>query len=298
MDKGKQGGVEAEPGKIDFSGPVKRYWALVDGSSREYLNRDLDEDTLPESTGHLWRIVAPKWPVTVAVREMMSAYAGKALTWETRRAVFWRLAMAFGLLVENATVENQFVPRKTYWTGLRVLDAWYAPPSRSGASMVDLSMIVYGGVFAGLDFVQRMSWRWLTRVLAWDVGFARFKPVRIGELVQARLIGLLDTTEPGRPKMTEYRPKSGIKTFNRGLRKERETCRLGFQGKECWDCHMGYAYEAGIMDPCPKATHSRRWVQRPCRRCAQDGWFDPGYHTPVCLRCVAHENYLKHRLGG
>lgn len=289
---------ESEPGRIDFAGPNRRYWQLMDGAGRGLLGEALTDDAVVEYTDGLWRVLAPGEPVTMAVRQMMAAYVGRTLDWQVRRSIFWRLAAAFDRLLDNEKVDTQFTQTAPYWTGLRVLDAWYSRPSREGKSMVDVSMFVYGGPFAGLDFTQRVPWRWLMRVLAWDVGFTRFKRVHIGELVQARLIGLLDTSEVGRPKLAEYRGKAGIKAFNRGLRKDRQFCRLGLAGHECWSCWMGYAYEPGVMDPCMKAAHSRRWVQRPCKACGHDGWFDPGYDTFTCLRCVARDNDLRQRIGG
>ena len=287
----------SEPGPIDFAGPNKRYWQLMDNASREYLGQELDDDTLAEYAKHLWRIVAPGQEVTVALRQMMAGYSGRTLDLAIRRSIFWRVAAAFDRLLNNEQMEFKFIQLEPYWTGFRVLDAWYAPPAKTGSSMVDVSLFVYGGPFAGLDFRQRMAWRWLTHVLAWDVGYTRFKHVNINELVQARLIGLMDTRELDRPKMAEYRPKAGIKAFNRGLRKEREVCRLGLAGQECWSCYMGYAYEPGIMNPCPQAAHSRRWVQRPCAKCQHEGWFDPGYPTSLCLRCTAKANDMRHRIG-
>ena len=236
---------------------------------------------------------------TPALLELLSGYALKTLDAALYKQIAWRLAAGYDGLAENRRLETDFRAIKPYWSTLRVDDIWYGRPSRDGNAMLELSMFVYDGAFAGLWMQQRIGYAWVMHKLATDIGFPRFKPVHKNELVQARYVGLLDATGAA-VAVTENATSPAAKAYTAKLRRARANHYCVMPDKQaCETCVLGYEFDANdVTASCPLGTHARTYVRRMCDCCKVVSWFDPSRPQSDCLPCVAAANRRLLRMKG
>lgn len=238
-----------------------------------------------------------------ALLQFLATYIGRTMSMSVMDELYWRLAAGQPLLSRNIQLATAFKPTEPMWIPLRIEDVRHAPPSRqTGKPMLEVVFRIYGDIFAGMAFSQKIPYRYAMRKMARDIGLPVFRKVHKNELVQCWMVGLLDTTDPQRPRLVEFASPSTIIYHNKKLRKERHTnCVRDYKWAEacverklspCVSCPIGYSNHPlaiGEVSPCPRATHSMPFVSRDCPRCNRESYFDPALKMPICLACQADE---------
>ena len=223
-----------------------------------------------------------------SLRELLQGYYQKPFNYPLLRDLCWRLAAGYQELAHVRPLTRQFETVAPSWVELRIEEVWFSGLSQAKKVMVELTLRVLRGPFAGLCFKQRMPYAFVVRVLAKTLGFPKYKGTHKNELVQCCFIGYLNTERADKPKVEFFETDSRIVAWTARIRKDRKSC-----PKQCsWTCQhcpLGYLRlrEKDTPDTpwCPKGTHRCSFVRRCCSRCQQDQWFNPESASQVCLKC-------------
>lgn len=260
-----------------------------------FLKPTKDKQAAKPNTSRLWSKRANIFG------EMLFNYYGREINSIDRDNISWRIAACFKQLKRFKPIERDFKPIEPAWYPARIEDARHGAPTKAGKPTISATFRLFDGPFGGLTFVQRMPYKYWMYVIKRALGFPAYKRLHKNEFAQARIAGLLDTTEGYR--FSEFFPSSGMQAFNRDLRKSREApCLYGYKWA-CIDCTRGHSlanYERAadgkeMYSDCERATHSMTFKKGMCPRCKRDdAWFDVG--DKICVTCKADQNRSAIRL--
>ena len=167
--------------------------------------------------------------------------------------------------------------------------------SKTGKVQLVLSFRILDGPYGGLAFKQYMPYRFVTAILAKDIGFPRFKGLHYLEMAGMWFVGLLVSDKWG-PRLSEFSPTSASLDHNRKLRASRKMpCLRDFECV-CHKCIVGYDGD----NPCIRAVHRFTFDKSWCPCCEHESYFDPAADSRICVVCTGkkfRELTKKQRIG-
>lgn len=227
----------------------------------------------------------------LAVRNIMAPYYGYELTQLIRQEILWRLGAGWDRIEAGLPLASSFEQRiETYWAGLIIEDISNGSPTKSGKPCYTLTFRITDGYFAGLSFSDTIPSKWVRFKFAREIGFARFKPLNISELVGCCVVGGLDLADPLRPRLDDFDAKQYCCiSRNQALRSVRRgPCHVGYECA-CHDCPVGHTMCQPGQFTCYRATHRASYITKLCPRCNLVQEYDPLSSVPVCLLCQLRE---------
>ncbi len=250
----------------------------------DYLDQPFADERFQRYTEEVRKLFSLKQELKKGIMDVAAPYYGRPLREPELEELTWRLAASYDLLQQGGSGQARFVLSQPEWVPLLIEDCAYTSPSQSGKTRISVTFRLLGGRFAGLRFSQALNHVYLTRVLAPEIGFPRFSSLHHGELVQCWLGSEFNVPEPERPAIQDVYGTSVAIEHNRQLRKIRdEPCPKGYDWA-CHKCPVGYEYPDG----CPRATHTKTFVRRPCEECrSEKAYFDPSRNDKRCVVCNA-----------
>ena len=228
-----------------------------------------------------------------SVAAIVRWWYGKLLSTDTLREISWRIAACQGHICSLDELwpppQYSIVPIADHWVPLRIEDTRYGGPSKKfGKLTIYVTFRIYGGPFGGLTFTQILPYRFFTTKLAVDIGYPLYQKKHKNDLVSAHLLGLLNTQEPGFPRIDKFDAPEGLLQHNRLLwRARNKPCVKGFKW-HCRECSLGNKVtdsEDKSNAYCFRATHTEPFKCRLCPRCLKEGAFDPAFNAQNCLAC-------------
>ena len=280
------------PKHFKFSvNPVLRRFILVsEGANHVLLS---DERFTPQmmseyvqAAAYSLKLKKTVWPlVASAVAMHCNAWLDRMLI----RDITWRVAAGYDNFVAGIQADSTMHTGSREWVGLRIEQCCYGRPFKSGKTGLLVFFRILSGSFAGLLFSQNLPFRYVTGVLAKEIGWPRFNRVYHGELVQACLVGEVAFEARG-AKLEEIHPASTIIRHNRTLRTERKVPASGPRKRcpgsydfPCHECSRGY--ESPGEDGCILATHPLAYARTECSMCKRVSFFEQWPRAKVCVLC-------------
>lgn len=269
---------------------VKKRFASLERILLPYMGQRLADDTFEQLVDRCARHIGLKVGSQIcALRDLLTPYHGYLLSQTIRHEMLWRMAASWERLQWGSSIGRRFEAHNLPWMGLMIEDIRYRPGYQADKPRYELTLRVVDGYFAGLSFQDTLSAKWVRFKFAREIGFARFKPLNIRELVGCCFLGSLDLTDPLRPHLDEFDTKCGVLSRNRDLRKLRsEPCPAGYSWA-CHDCPIGTTICQEGQTVCYRATHRATYTTKLCPRCNLIQEYDPLSNVPICLVCEARD---------
>jgi len=215
------------------------------------------------------------------VADALEPYYGRTFNRLLRVQLSWRLAGGYSVLKKNRPLADKFRTVPDRWAGFMVTAVEPAMRSKRGTPQVLLRMRIVTGIFSGLSFEQRFPYKYVTKIMAKDLGMPRFKGAAPLSIVQMFGVALL-TTPRDTPRMTDLYTPPGAKALNKALNNLRAKPCMWDYTWPCRNCPVGYADGA---EGCGRAVHETALVKRFCPGCKRRNWFHPNARVPICLHC-------------
>lgn len=183
------------------------------------------------------------------------------------------------------------------WNVLVVESSEYSRLTKSKKAIVNVEFTVLEGDYAGLSLAQDMPQRYVTLVMARELGTSwKHDPVSVRSVVGFRLIGGIRLDVEYQPKVEEIYGSDSLRMYNRLLLSTRQAVEDYHKGLHnkfsfTWRCPNRYSGPCTICprgrDTCTRGTHRRTYVESFCRKCRNEkAWFDPpAVKTGVCVNC-------------
>ena len=220
------------------------------------------------------------------IEECLAPFYGQKLTNERLSDIGWRLAAGYSSFAKGKAIMNDFLPGfGEHWAPMMIESVRGAMLSKMGKAQLELSFRIFDGPYGGLCFKQRMPYRFVTAIMAKDIGFPRFTGLHYLEMSGMWLAGLIMSDRWGL-RLNEFAPTAASLDHNRDLRKRRkDPCLRGFDCV-CHRCVIGY--DGG--DPCIRAVHRWTFVERACPVCDKEfAMFDLASNSLICVECEARK---------
>ena len=239
-----------------------------------------------------YNVVNCSHDLTLPFKQLLSWYDQRPATMDALWNIGWRLSAGYDWMMGGQALAQALPvagPPEEFWEGLFIESCGYGPPTMKGKPQLTLNFRILGGKYAGLRFSQNITYFIVTRKIACEIGFPKFKKTHYSELVKCIFIGRVVLENRGDklvPRVSEYHVTTGVKSFNMRVRKKRnEPCPYEGYTWPCHRCSRGYA-EIGPTS-CSRAVQPQALVRRPCPQCNRDSFFDPSSESKVCVSCQA-----------
>jgi hypothetical protein len=276
--------------KFSVNPVLRRFIIVSEGANHVLLS---DESFTPQMMNEYVQAASYSLKLKKETRPLVaSAVAIHCNAWLDRmtiRDITWRVAAGYDNFVAGIQTESKLHTGVREWVGLRIEQCYYGRPFKSGKTSLLVFFRILSGSFAGLLFSQRLPFRYVTGVLAKEIGWPRFNKVYPGEIVQACLVGEVAFAEKG-TKLEEIYPASTVIRHNRTLRKERKVPISGPRKRcpgnydfPCHECSRGY--ESPGEDGCMLATHPLAYAKADCSVCKRTSFFEQWPRAQICVRC-------------
>jgi ribosomal protein S27E len=270
--------------RYDFKKTEQVYTKLMELVQHKFYDQKLDATVFPVYLECLTNALGGS--DSVAFASLLLHYHNRTLTRELSSEIAWRVAGGLQLLSNGRFLEKGFTRYAPTWLPLRIEGCKH---SRFGnKTSTEVTFRILSGCFAGLTFTQLISYKYLVNKIAKDIGFPAYKKANKNELALCWLVGLVSTDDPTRPRVEEFFASSSVLSHNRDLRKARaKPCIFGYSWL-CHECTIGHSVGPANNQylTCPRGTHQATFVEKECKKCHNQGWFDPTSSSVICLGCT------------
>jgi len=189
-------------------------------------------------------------------------------------------------------------PDEPLWSTLSVEECRPHHRSRVGNLLVETTLLILEGPYAGFRFTQEMPYKYARYVLTAQLGLRTMKLTRVEEVTGCRLAGSVAKTVLEGFHLDEIEPKPSMGGYNRELVKKRRAVddwRTGYHDDYAkkWKCGYGRAGPCSACprgrDVCSRGVHARTYVKASCPGThhgrTPESWFDPGLGDKLCVAC-------------
>lgn len=282
---------------VNFALVARRVKQLAPVFSQR-MGMQVSEELFESLAGALCRRMGLQGQFSVLeIRKLLAPYHGYELTQQIRHDLIWKLAGGWSRLEQGLGLSSRFESSlvNPHWTGLIIEDVQICPwPPK--LARYTLYFRIVDGPYSGLTFCDTLSSKWVRYKLAREIGFARYRPMHIQELVGCCLLAAIDLSDPLRPVLEEFDTGCAVISRNQTLRRKRlDSCPAGYE-HSCHDCHVGHTMCGPGQFTCWRGTHRATYVTRLCPRCKLVQEYDPLSNFSVCLVCMGREQTYKEKM--
>ena len=208
-------------------------------------------------------------------------YYGRTISGIVSYRLAYRWSGGRKLLLEGKPLVDTYPASGKVWVALRIEEVILSGTTRKGNPLARTSLLIIEGEYSGAFFVQKLPVKYLTRILAKEIGFPKYKGTALQELCGMRLLGLIEFSVDRGPTLADVAGNSSVVGYNGKLRKNRAG-KCPYELKHaCHTCPRGYYGEKS----CALATHLHSYTLGLCERCGKKSWMDRTVSTSVCLSC-------------